>query len=192
MMDLDFIAGMGWRDVVLVLAAMVGVYLVLSLMRLFQVVGKRRDGEKKKEAKRRLSGWEIYPPQEAQVSPQILQSAPVAPDPDFARELAKSNTEVELERLRRESAHLREEVARLAEEIALLKATRNVSPLYNEAMSLAQQGMPAAGIAGHCGISIGEAELVASLARSGSEFERQERSEERDERNTDTGNRFHG
>jgi hypothetical protein len=191
MMDLDFIAGMGWRDVVLVLAAMVGVYLVLSLMRLFQVVGKRRDGEKK-EAKRRLSGWEIYPPQEAQVSPQILQSAPVAPDPDFARELAKSNTEVELERLRRESAHLREEVARLAEEIALLKATRNVSPLYNEAMSLAQQGMPAAGIAGHCGISIGEAELVASLARSGSEFERQERSEERDERHTDTGNRFHG
>jgi hypothetical protein len=191
MMDMDLIAGMGWRDVVLVLAAMVGVYLVLSLMRLFQVVGKRRDGEKK-EAKRRLSGWEIYPPQEAQVSPQVSQSAPVAPDPDFARELAKSNTEVELERLRRESAHLREELARLAEEIALLKATRNVSPLYNEAMSLAQQGMPAAGIAGHCGISIGEAELVASLARSGSEFERHERGEERDERNTDTGNRFHG
>jgi hypothetical protein len=191
MMDLDFIDGIGWRDVVLVLAAMVGVYLVLSLMRLFQVVGKRRDGEKQ-EAKRRLSGWEIYPPQEAQASSQVPPSVPVASEPDFARELAKSNTEVELERLRRESAQLREEVARLAEEIALLKATRNVSPLYNEAMTLAQQGMPAAGIAGHCGISIGEAELVASLARSGSEFERQERGEERDERHTDTGNRFHG
>ncbi|MDK9713419.1 DUF2802 domain-containing protein [Sulfuritalea hydrogenivorans] len=191
MMDLDFITGIGWRDVVLVLAAMVGVYLVLSLMRLFQVVGKRRDGEKR-EAKRRLSGWEIYPPQEARVTPQVPPSVPVASEPDFARELAKSNTEVELERLRRESAQLREEVARLAEEIALLKATRNVSPLYNEAMTLAQQGMPAAGIAGHCGISIGEAELVASLARSGSEFERQERGEERDERHTDTGNRFHG
>lgn len=188
MMDLDFIVGIGWRDVVLVLAAMVGVYLVLSLMRLFQVVGKRREGEKK-EAKRRLSGWEVYPSQEAQVTPP---SVPAASEPDFARELAKSNTEVEFERLRRESAQLREEVARLAEEIALLKATRNVSPLYNEAMTLAQQGMPAAGIAGHCGISIGEAELVASLARSGSEFERQERGEERDERHTDTGNRFHG
>ena len=40
-----------------------------------------------------------------------------------------------------------------------------MSPLYNEAMVLAQKGVDAAGIAGQCGISIGEAELVAALSR---------------------------
>jgi hypothetical protein len=184
MMDFDFIAGVGWRDIVLVVAAMIGVYLVLLVMRLFQVAGKGSSGEKQ-ETGRRFSGWQPYVPKGAPpVSPQTPPPAPAAPEPEFARELAKSNIEVELERLRREGAQQREELARLAEEIALLRATRNVSPLYNEAMTLAQQGMPPAGIAGRCGISIGEAELVASLARSGSAFERHEQGEDRDERNT--------
>ena len=64
--------------------------------------------------------------------------------------------------------------------------------MYSEAMVLARQGMAANGIAGHCGISIGEAELVAALARGTSEFERHEQGEDRDERNTESGNRFHG
>ena len=57
MMDFDFFSDIGWRDVVLVLAAMIGVYLVLLVMRLFLVTGKRRDG-KKPEAGLRLSGWQ--------------------------------------------------------------------------------------------------------------------------------------
>lgn len=192
MMDFDLISGIGWRDVILVLAAMIGIYLALLVMRLLQVAGKRGAGEKQ-EAGRGLSGWDVYPPSAATEVPETPQPLPAAPEQqEFARELAKSNIEVELERLRRESAQQREELARMAEEISQLKATRNVSPLYNEAMVLAQQGMPAAGIAGHCGISIGEAELVASLARSGTEFERQKTGEDRDERNTDSGNRFHG
>ncbi len=84
---------------------------------------------------------------------------------NFADELIKSNVEVELQQLRRESAALRDEVLRVREELAGIKASRNVSPLYGEAMSLAQQGVPADGIAGQCGISLGEAELVAALAR---------------------------
>lgn len=193
MMDFDFISRIGWRDVVLVLAAMIGVYLVLTVMRLFQVTGKRRGGGKQDEG-HRLSGWELYPPGDAQMAPQTPLPTPATPEQDqvFADELAKSNIEVELERLRRESARQREEIARLVDEVSQLRATRNVSPLYNEAMTLAQQGMPPAGIAGHCGISIGEAELVASLARSGTEFERHEKGEDRDERNTDSGNRYHG
>ncbi len=186
MTDFDFIDGIGWRDVILVLAAMIGVYLVLSVMRLFQVGSRRRDGDQQ-AAKHRLSGWTPFAPAgEVQVAPQTPPSAPAVPEQEFARELAKSNIEVELERLRRESAHQRDELARLAEEVSQLKASRNVSPLYNEAMALAQQGMSAAGIAGRCGISIGEAELVASLARSGTAFERHEQGEDRDERNTDT------
>ena len=183
MMDFDFIGGIGWRDVVLVLAAVIGVYLVLSVMRLLKVAGKRRDSAQQ-DAGRGLSAAQV----DFQVDAGEPPPGPALPAPEFARELARSSVDVELQSLRRECAGLREDMARLAEEVSRLKAMRNVSPLYNEAMVLAQQGMPATGIAGHCGISIGEAELVAALARSGSEFERHQQGEDRDERNTDSGN----
>ncbi|OHC61772.1 MAG: hypothetical protein A3H93_10135 [Rhodocyclales bacterium RIFCSPLOWO2_02_FULL_63_24] len=194
-MDFDFIGGIGWRDLVLVLAAIIGVYLVLSVMRLFQVGGRHRHGAKH-DTKRTFSGWEPYSPrQDPEPQPESLplpRSEPAAPERGFAQALARSSVEAELQGLRRESAELREELVRLAEEVSRLKASRNVSPLYNEAMTLAQQGMPADGIAGRCGISIGEAELVAALARGGAEFERHGQSEDRDERNTDSGNRPRG
>ncbi len=187
MTDFDIISGIGWRDIVLVAAAMIGVYLVISVMRLFTVTGKRRAGEQT-EPKRSFSGWQPYSARQGLTAQPVTTEAA----PEFAQELARSNVEVELERLRRESAHQREELARLAEEIVRLKAARNVSPLYNEAMTLAQQGVPADGIAGHCGISIGEAELVAALARGKNEFGRHEQGEDHDERNNDSGNRLHG
>ena len=84
----------------------------------------------------------------------------------FAQELAQSNVELELKRLRREMEQLRAEMNEMAEELRQLQSTRNISPLYHEAMTLAQHGEPAEGIAAQCGISIGEAELVAALARS--------------------------
>lgn len=88
---------------------------------------------------------------------------------EFAQELARSHVEVDVQQLRRESSILREELTRLREELAGLKAARNVSPLYGEAMSLAQNGVSADGIAGQCGISLAEAELVAALARGETE-----------------------
>lgn len=160
-MSLDVLSDIGWRDVVLAMAAMIGVYLVLSVMRLFQV-GR-------------------HPRHAAPKAPNIAldidlttqsPSEPTPREPDFARELARSNMEVELERVRRESALLREELDRLTEEVARLKAARNVSPQYNEAMALAQQGMTPAGIAGRCGISVGEAELVAAMARGDNDYPR--------------------
>lgn len=192
-MDFDFIGDIGWRDLVLVLAAVIGVYLVLSVMRLFQVGGRHRHGAKA-DARRQLAGAEPYAPHQGpEPRPEPPPRAePGMPEPEFAQALARSSVEAELQGLRRDGTELREELARLAEEVSRLKASRNVSPLYNEAMTLAQQGMPADGIAGHCGISIGEAELVAALARGGSEFERHEHSEDRDERNTDSGNRPRG
>lgn len=43
MMHPVYLLGIGWRDMVLLLAAMTGVYLVLSLMRLFEMTAKRRN-----------------------------------------------------------------------------------------------------------------------------------------------------
>jgi hypothetical protein len=57
-------------------------------------------------------------------------------------------------------------VAQLALDVRQLKLAHNTSPMYAEAMTLAQQGVSAANIADRCGISLGEAELVVSLAQS--------------------------
>jgi hypothetical protein len=84
---------------------------------------------------------------------------------DFARELAFSNLQKDVQRLQREATTLREELAAVKGEMAQLKSSRSTSPLYNEAMTMAQRGMEAVSIADRCGISMGEAQLVAALAR---------------------------
>lgn len=197
-----------WRDVVLLFVALSGVYLVLTVMRLFQV-GRRRESRAPTAADRSAAAFRDemidlsrnvpqIPPEAADPEPTYgrPRSAPVAVDSQsaagdggasmfggwrrrqapppvaveqvkgFAGELARSNLEVEVQQLRRESAGLRDELSQMHKELALLKAARNVSPLYNEAVSLAQRGVTADGIAGQCGISLGEAELVAALARA--------------------------
>lgn len=170
--------GIGWRDVVLLAAALVGVYLVLSVMRLFQVGMKRPVA---------TPAWQDAPQIESIVAPVAASAPPEVDVPlttpaaakdkqdkrkasptnaAFAQELARSNLELEVQRLRKEDANLRSELTRLSEEVAQIKAARNISPLYSEAMSLAQQGIEPESIADQCGISMGEATLVAALARS--------------------------
>lgn len=54
----------------------------------------------------------------------------------------------------------------LQREVEQIKASRAVSPQYNDALALAQKGMRPHDIAEACGISIGEADLVCALARN--------------------------
>jgi len=70
----------------------------------------------------------------------------------------------EVQALRDEVATLRRALVSLQEELDMVKAAQTVSPLYNEAVGLAQHGIDAEGIAARCGISIAEAQLVAALA----------------------------
>ena len=52
------------------------------------------------------------------------------------------------------------------QELERLRNTQTVSPMYSEAMRLAGVGYNAQEVAQRCGISLSEAELVSSLARS--------------------------
>lgn len=63
---------------------------------------------------------------------------------------------------------LRAELVTLRQEVNGLKTVRSMSPQYGEAMNLANRGASAQVIAGNCGISIAEAELVRALSREGS------------------------
>lgn len=201
MMD---ISALELRDYIMLAAMLVGVYLGLLLLRLLRLGRQRHLAQVSAQAEGGAPGVPDFvaasdsgsephreEPQSAPVgwpSPTVRDSRenPSTSDtPDFARELARSSIDLEVQRLRHEAEQLRAEMTHLAEEMRHLKTTRNVAPLYSEAMTLAQQGVPISGIADRCGISIGEAELVAALARreTGVEFRDKE-----DDRYPDSGN----
>ncbi len=74
----------------------------------------------------------------------------------LAEHLARSEMEMEVQRMRSEMERMRSEVEEL-------RAARHVSPQYAEAMELAQRGMTAQDMADQLGISLAEAELVHAL-----------------------------
>ena len=87
------------------------------------------------------------------------------PEGDFAAQLTQKTLEAEVRQLRDQLVESREEIQRMREEMGRLSAAQKVSPLYNEAMAMAVRGVDAAGVAGRCGISIAEAELVVALSK---------------------------
>lgn len=175
------LAALDLRSYILVALILVAVYLAYSMLPLMRLGRRqRRPGEARADAAYfGLADEPVRPatdPLATRLEPALGPAAahaqdfgeglPRASPAMFAQELAQSSVEFELKRLRRELEQLRAETNEMAEELRQLKSTRNISPLYHEAMTLAQHGEPAEGIAAQCGISIGEAELVAALARS--------------------------
>ena len=157
--------------------ALAVVYLLVSLAGLVQI--KLRQRSKKQTLE--LDGEEVYwitpepglASEEERVAEPGLATARAAQDggqkqAPFGEQLFRSGVEAELQQMRSELAGLKENMAQL-------KAARRVSPQYNEAMRLAQDGMAARDIADECGISLGEAELVLSLSRNKQEYEDHER-----------------
>lgn len=149
---------LGVREYLLLSAGLVAIYLLLLVIRL------RHPNSGKRKAAAPVGQWST-----PELSPMAVASSAVAEqevqDTSFARQLAQSAMGLELQRLQREMVQLRADCQRLNDEVRQLKATHNVSPVYSAAMSLAERGELPAGIAARCGISIGEAELVAALAR---------------------------
>ena len=82
----------------------------------------------------------------------------------LAEHLARSEMEMEIQRMRTEMERLRAELEEL-------RVARRVSPQYAEAMELAQRGLSAQAVADHLDISLAEAELVQALSRGDKNFE---------------------
>lgn len=81
----------------------------------------------------------------------------------LADHLARSDMEMEVQRMR-------DEMERMRAEVEELRAARRVSPQYAEAMELAQRGLSAQDVADRLGISLAEAELVHALSRGKDNF----------------------
>ena len=175
----------GWRVLIWLGLAAAGVYLLLSLWRLFRL--GRRPPEKTAGPTTAAAS-----PARAPAEPDLLFFAartPVAKPADgagvadaadaaaggtapaFADQLSTARLQAEVERLRDELGLWRGEVERLGAELATLRAEmegprqpRPVSPFYGEAMALAERGYDALGIAEECGISVSEAELLLAMS----------------------------
>lgn len=119
---------------------------------------------------------QLRPLRASPAAPPPLPSAPVAPAPEVF------HLELELRHLRRELDGQQELIALQRAEIEALQselgnlhlqladavvAQPTTSPEYSEAMQLARQGRSAEEIASRCGITVAEAGLVLSLARTG-------------------------
>lgn len=207
-MDLSIFESFGWRDAIMAAVIVIAVYMLLTVLRLLQV---RRHSSPQEPAIAKQEPLQdepmlgdavtlspefsaLLPASPRQPSPvwEVLDTPPtenLAPiesarptEPEFVTPQQHAGVDAELQLLRGDLARLSDKVAEAREEIELLKASRNVSPLYSEAMGLAQQGHDARSIAGRCGISIGEAELVVALSRKEQGFDADEESEDGDGR----------
>ncbi len=182
---LEFIGDFGWREAVVLCIVLLTVYFVIMVLRFMQLPrpDAYRYGDLRAPEMRSVPPEFDAPPGtalagiwESPTEPSLMPSRPVesrppksadvaAPENDFATQLTQKTLESEVRQLRDQLAESRLEISRMREEMSKLSAAQKVSPLYNEAMALAVRGVDAAGVAGRCGISIAEAELVVALSK---------------------------
>ncbi len=182
-MDLDVLAYLSWREVLVAVVVLLVLYILFSFLRISRL----------KNEKLRVQEVSLHAAQSAAAAYAAVQE-PAASDADrtFASEPLKppkteafpwneppadppglhkiETLEQDVAQLRREIGGLRAEVQALRDEqrreLTKVQVAQNASPFYSEAMQLAMQGQEAADISLLCGISRGEAELVVALARN--------------------------
>ncbi|QID16744.1 DUF2802 domain-containing protein [Nitrogeniibacter mangrovi] len=175
---------MGAREWVFAAVAILAVYLVFQLIRALQVKDAPADAVDDEDE----DGAEADADGEADFERLLaVDDDPDAASPPAAAAGQGASQEsedsfglaLEIRQLRRDVAQLREEldtqrgeltalralVDGQAQAIEAARAAQRVSPIYGEALSLAQRGMSADVIAERCSISVAEAELVQSLAQ---------------------------
>lgn len=176
--------GVGWREAVVGLIALLGLYILIVMLRLKRLgrpkgeppaktapptLGKREAGDEDEDEDEDFHPEPIYArPTE---KPAFAWNEP--PAKDFAEEQYFQAVERELEQLRDEVVTLRHEFSTLREEmraqVGQIKASQNMSPLYSDAMQMAMLGHDAETISERCGIARAEADLVVALAQNRTE-----------------------
>jgi hypothetical protein len=172
---------MGAREWIFVAVAVLAVYLVFQLIRALQAkeggetAGSSDDtgddvGDDEADTGR-AADTEL-PDDAGPATEAPLAARPAPPEDDFGLALEVRQLRRDIAQLREELDAQRGEVSALrecldgqAQQIEATRAAQRVSPLYGEALALAQRGMPADVIAERCSISVAEAELVHSLSR---------------------------
>jgi len=185
-MDFSMFEAFGWRDGLIVAVALTALYMVFALVRYFALRPRPPTPPPPVVAEPVLTSTSVAPAATPAPKPGAADEPWPNTQSEFAEHLRGAAKESELRHMRGDLARVRdeltalgddlarlragqgaigEELAQLRQQIAALQGSRNVSPLYDEAVGLAQQGLDVRSIAERCAISIGEAELVAALVR---------------------------
>lgn len=193
----------GWREGILFLLVLAVLYVIVTVLRLTRV-GQRRSArpavepgelwvpsilsdEPERVAPPAAPAVPEEPAAPAAPAAAALSPAPTAHTAGFgehlAEHLARSEMEMEVQRMRTEMERMRAEMEEL-------RVARHVSPQYAEAMELAQRGLTAQDMADQLGISLAEAELVQALSRSDGNFDEGEQYGEDAAANHDGFNAF--
>ena len=180
-MDFEALAGLGWREGLIAIIALLAVYVVVAFLRIRRLkhdapVADRFAAQSAAAAYAAMQEPALSEASSAEAAPEAAAApAPPAfawnePPPAGAGQPAFESLDREILQLRKEVGSLRAEVLLLREEqrreLAQSHAPQNVSPLYSDAMQMAIRGQDAATIAQHCGIARAEAELVVALVRN--------------------------
>ena len=156
---------LGLREGVIALIALVAVYMVFVLLRMFPLRNRLTSTEK--PASSASADAPETPPATA---PSAAEESWAQTSGELAEEALRSGLEQELAQMREEVDAIRGELAALRadmqQELSHLRASQSVSPIYGDAMQLAVSGYDPAAIAERCGIARAEAELVVALAKS--------------------------
>ena len=159
----------GWREAVVGLIVAVALYMLFVFWRMRRLSGQERSGQMAPQAEPpAVAEIPPVPGEEGEATepaetPGAWNEAPA----QLARSSVAEGLEAEVLLLRDEVDALRGELAALRRdlhaEIAHMRAAQTVSPLYNDAMQMANAGHSASAIAERCGISRAEADLVVAL-----------------------------
>ena len=168
-MNFDVLTNLNWRDVLIVIVALLAVYVLVVFLRM-----RHLKHEKEVVSAAAQSAVAAYA--------AVREPEPVPerrPEPAFAWNEPPPAIPGQqmIDRLEREVMHLRAEVGRLRAELSDARdefrreltqdrSVQNVAPVYSEAMQMAMQGHDAQTISEHCGVARAEAELVVALVRS--------------------------
>lgn len=173
---------MGAREWIYVAVAVLAVYLVFQLIRALQVREPSAGDDEDEDALESMANEALdtvsldtgaSPADDGAHHDRGVESASALPVEDSfglaleVRQLRRDIAQLrdELDAQRNEVGAMREIMASQTQQIEAARAAQRVSPIYGEALALAQRGMAADVIAERCSISVAEAELVQSLAQ---------------------------
>lgn len=175
------LAGLGWREAVLGLAAGFAVYALVVLVRMLRLALRRPalPSHPPADSFQAVQRDALQPYLREMAAGDAVAGSAAAderlawerPPTDFAERQLRQGLEREVANLREEVDSLRGALAALREEVrqdmAGIKAQQSVSPFYRDAMQMALAGASVDMIAERCGIARGEAELVVALVHGG-------------------------
>ena len=177
-MTFDVLTHLNWRDVLIVIVALLAVYVLVVFLRMRLIKHEKEVGSA--AAQSAVAAYaaarepEPEPRAERRAAPEFPWNEP---PPEVPGQQVNERLDREVMHLRSEVMHLRGEVGRLRGELSDARdefrreltqdrSVQNVAPFYSEAMEMAMQGHDALTISEHCGVARAEAELVVALVRS--------------------------